>query len=335
MDAAVLTVSNDAKAPAQYSAINTAIAAANPGDTIMVYGSGISYGTVEIAREIVLIGAGCNNPYGGTSILGSVNLRGSGAFTASNSKITGFRMGYISFYGTNGTSKTIEGVTIERCYMTSYTYFQNANVTYRNDTIRNCLLGSSYVYFGGSGFENVIFHNNIFSNYYLYSSSNYSAAGVIVKNNVMLNRASSNMFSSVKDLAVDNNIFYAAEPQGCTNCAFNNNMTFANTQDTLVGPGNPGSVGSGNMQTVNPLFEDYPVGGGAFSWSHDLTVTEPTAQTAGTDNTVIGIEGGLMFYEPGANPAIPQMTEISFPGNGSSVKVGGSLDVTFKAKKQD
>jgi hypothetical protein len=86
---------------------------------------------------------------------------------------------------------------------------------------------------------------------------------------------------------------------------------------------------------VNPLFVEYPIGGGAYSYSHDLTVTEPSAQTAGTDGTVVGIHGGLLYFNPGDNPTIPQMTEITFPDNASSVKVGGTLDVTFKAKKQD
>ena len=49
----------------------------------------------------------------------------------------------------------------------------------------------------------------------------------------------------------------------------------------------------------------------------------------------MGIHGGMLPYTPGANPNIPQMTEITFPANASSVKVGGTLDVTFKAKKQD
>jgi len=338
VDADVLTVSNDAKAPAQYTDINTAIAAATPGDTIMVYGSGSTYSTVNLNREVVLIGAGYNNPYGGNSIIGTLNLKAANPFSASNSKISGFQLGNVYFTGTSGTSKTIEGVTIERCHLTGYYYFANTDVTYRNDTLRNCLLSSNYsnyAYFTGSNFENVIFHNNIFDSYYLYSSTSYSSAGVVVKNNVFINRASNNVFVAIKDLTIENNIFYAAEPQGCTNCAFNNNLTYANSQDTLVGSGNPGSVGSGNLYDVNPLFEVYPIGGGGFSYSHDLTVNEPSAQTAGTDGTVIGIQGGLMFFVPGANPAIPQMTEVSFPGDGSSVKVGGTLDVTFKAIKQD
>jgi hypothetical protein len=56
MHAAVFTVSNDPNAPAQYSSINTALGVANPGDTVMVYGSGISYGTVNVNRTVVLIG---------------------------------------------------------------------------------------------------------------------------------------------------------------------------------------------------------------------------------------------------------------------------------------
>jgi hypothetical protein len=337
MHAAVFTVSNDPNAPAQYSSINTALGVANPGDTVMVYGSGISYGTVNVNRTVVLIGAGYHNPYGGNSIIGTLNLDGSGAFSASNSTITGFIVSYLYMRGTNASSKIIEGVMINRCQL-QYLEFDDANVTYRNDTIRNCFMVNSYLYMTYATYQGVLIHNNIFDNHYLYGY-NYSTnlAGISVRNNIFLNRSSNNVFYQTMGLTLENNIFYAAVPQGCQNCAFNSNLTYANSNNVLTGASsaNPGSVGSGNLEDVNPQFVNYPIGGGAFSYSYDFTVQAASAQTAGTDGTVLGIEGGLLPYVPGENPSIPQMTEISFPANASSVKVGGTLDVTFKAKKQD
>jgi hypothetical protein len=80
---------------------------------------------------------------------------------------------------------------------------------------------------------------------------------------------------------------------------------------------------------------NFPPAGGAFSFTHDLTVQNPKAVNGGTDGTDMGIYGGMLPFIPGANPSIPQMTEVSFPADASSVKLGGTLDVTFKAKKQD
>lgn len=337
LNAAVLTVSNDSKAPAQYTSINAALGDAFDGDTVMVYGSGTSYGTVNVNKEIVLIGAGYHNPYGGNSIMGYLYLDGVGASEASNSTITGFIIYNLYFRGNGTSSKIIEGVMFDRCQL-NYIRFDDGAVTYRNDTVRNCLISGSYTYTYSGTFDGVLFHNNIYNAHYFYGySTSQDLTGLEVSNSVFINRPSDNIFYNTKSLTMENNIFYAAEPQGCTDCAFNNNLTYANTNNVLTGASsaNPGSVGSGNQEDVNPQFVNFPPAGGAFSYDYDFTVQASAVLTGGKDGKAIGIGGGLLPYIPGENPSIPQMTEITFPENASSVKVGGTLDVTFKAKKQD
>ena len=113
-------------------------------------------------------------------------------------------------------------------------------------------------------------------------------------------------------------------------------MTYLNTNNVLVGSaGNPGSVGSGNHVDEDPLFVTYTLTGGPYSYSHDLDVQNTNAINGGTDASDMGIHGGMLPYTPGANPRMPQMTEITFPADASTVKAGGTLGVTFKAKKQD
>ena len=85
VNATVRTVSNDPKAPAQYTGIQAAITASSNGDTIMVYGSATHYGNITLEREIVLIGAGYWNSYGQQSYINQLYLRGAGALSASNS----------------------------------------------------------------------------------------------------------------------------------------------------------------------------------------------------------------------------------------------------------
>ena len=83
------------------------------------------------------------------------------------------------------------------------------------------------------------------------------------------------------------------------------------------------------------MFVDYPLEGGALSYSYDFHLqTGSPAVNAGTDGTDIGIYGGMLPFEVGANPYFPQMMEITLP-SGSSVPAGGTLNVHFKAKKQD
>ncbi len=339
-NATVRTVSNDPKAPAQFTSIQAAITPSLNGDTIMVYGSATSYGAVTVDREIVLIGAGHRNQYGANSTLSSLTLDGKAdvGFYASNTKVSGFRISTVYFYGHTNSAKILDGVLIERCHITNL-YMNQTTVTYRNDTIRNCLITAGGLYVDAGTIENIQIHNNIFDNsrvgdsYYYFPISHDS---VYVRNSVFLNRTTANVFTYASDLTVENCIFFAATPQGCTNCAFNNNMTYQNSNDTLVGsPGNPGGVGSGNHIGENPLFVLYSLTGVPYSYSHDLNVQNVNAVNGGTDASDMGIHGGMLPYTPGANPSIPQMTEITFPADASTVKAGGTLDVTFKAKKQD
>jgi len=133
-------------------------------------------------------------------------------------------------------------------------------------------------------------------------------------------------------MIVENNIFYGAEPQGGTGCVFSKNLTYMCVNNTIPGTGN---LGSGNKVNQNPQFVNYPVAGGAFSFSYNFQL-QPTSpgKNAGTDGTDIGIYGGMMPYLVGANPYVPQMMETTLP-SGSSVPSGGTLNVHFKAGKQN
>ena len=131
-------------------------------------------------------------------------------------------------------------------------------------------------------------------------------------------------------MVVENNIFYAAYPTGGSGCAFTKNIGYMCPD--MPGTGN---IGSGNMNSTNPLFVNFPLLGAAFSWSYDfhLQATSP-GKNAGTDGTDIGIYGGMLPLEPGTNPHFPQMMTLTLP-SGSSVPAGGTLNVHFTAKKQN
>jgi hypothetical protein len=334
-------VSNNPDIPAQYSDLQTAIDASADGDTILVSGSATSYGTITIRKKLVLYGAGYNNPYGYNSKIYYLYLvRQNASIGASGTKISGFYFeayAYLqgSFSGGAASEKKLENVVIERCRINHITWNQN-DVTYINDTIRNCLLQSFYMTFASATYTNIIIHNNIFDNYYFSQTSGANLTSVFFRNNVALN-CNTNFFysgnSRINNMVVENNIFYDSEPQGCYGCTFNNNITYLCSNDVIPGADNSGS---GNKVGIDPQFTSYPFEGGGFSYTRDFTLksTSPGIN-AGTDNSDIGMTGGLMPYTPGANPQIPQMTEVKFPDNASSVKTGGTLNVSFKAKKQD
>lgn len=340
-NAVVRTVSNNPDIPAQYNNLQTAIDASAAGDTILVSGSATSYGDITIRKKLILFGAGYNNPYGYNSIINYLYLvRQNASIGASGSRISGFYFQsytYLqgSFTGGTPSEKKLENVVIERCRIYYFSWNQN-DVTYINDTIRNCLFQAYYMQFTNASYTNIVIHNNIFDSYYLYGTSDANLSSVFLRNNVALNE-NTNFFGSsynpILNMVVENNIFYDSEPQGCYGCTFNNNITYLNTNDVIPGANNSGS---GNLIGIDPQFTSYPFEGGGLSYTHDFTLksTSPGIN-AGTDNSDIGMTGGLMPYTPGANPQIPQMTEVKFPDNASSVKIGGTLNVSFKAKKQD
>ena len=338
----IYTVSNNPDIPAQYTSLQAAIDASHDtaGDTILVAGSPNTYGDIAINKKVVIYGAGYNNPYGYNTIVTDIRLQSQNAtIGASGSRISGLNStAVVYFQGVYSGGGKMENVVIERCLLHTID-FSNSDVTYTNDTIRNCLIRDATVHFYYGAYSNVVFHNNIFDNQLLYQYSGRNLASVYLINNVILDE-SSNFFSSgsyrIINMIVQNNIFHDAEPQGCYGCTFNNNITYLNTNDDPIGTDD---TGSGNLIGVDPMFVDYPSAGGGFDYQYDFSLTPPPSGSpgweAGTDGSNIGTTGGLLPYVPGANPQIPQVTEISFPDNASSVKVGGSFNVTFKAKKQD
>lgn len=338
VEATVLTVSNNSNSPGQYTSLQTAINDSNDGDTILVAGSSTSYGDIDINRPLTIIGAGYHNPYGNKSILHYVDfIRINADNSASGSFISGFEVYQLRFYGTfsggNINTQGIDDVTVERCNITSSIYFGSDYSTYSNDTIRNCILQLLDFYsYTHSVWDTIVVHNNIFNGNYIDGHTSIDLSDVFLRNNLFINRTTS-VFDNVKNMVLENNIFYKAEPTGCSGCTFNNNLTYYNSNNTIPYGDN---VGSGNIVDDDPVFVNYPATGGAFSWDHDfhLEATSPAIGTGTTGND-IGIYGLPLPYEVGVNPRIPQMIEITFQNGVSSVEKGGDLNVNFKAKKQD
>jgi hypothetical protein len=363
---AQITVSNDPESPAMYSSLQTAVTAAAPGDTLLIApsklnssGSPISYGTVNMYVNLVLIGGGSHFPGGATTStekkvtkLDNIYLYETSASSgSSNSKIIGISVSgiylYAGFSGSTLITGGLKNVLIERCEV-NYISFNNNGYhgTYQNDTIRNCIIKTSidmnnYIpssystYYDAISIENNIFDGSAINGQYNLNSNGSSLDSVFVRNNIFLNRTSY-IFNEIPHMVIENNIFWKAEPlvnntpNGAT---FNNNLCYSTTA-TLPGTGN---TGSGNINNSNPLFMSYPAQGAAFSCTHDYTLASSSpAKNAGTDNSDIGVTGGISpFDNICGGPKVPTIKYITMPTNASSVPQGGTLNVTFKAKNRD
>lgn len=349
VQATTWTVSNNPNSPGQFTGLQAAIDASQPHDTILVSGSNTSYGTITLVWPLTIIGAGYNNPYGLNSTIETINLnRFNQTISASGSSVMGFIISSVNIHGwfSGGTAQDyiMENIVIERCWIRNLSF--SWGTTVKNSYIRNNIFwytpgGSGHAIIIGTSdqysIENIYIINNIFGSLnpggrYVNSTTNADLSSVFVRNNLFLGSPQHNIFNEVTNMVIENNIFYAANPQGATGAAFNNNITYLNANNVIPGPNN---IGSGNLVDVNPQFVSYPPLGGAFDWSHNYNLQPGSpGKNAGTDGTDIGIYGGMAPFEVGANPYIPQMMEVNMP-SGSSVPAGGTLNVQFKARKQD
>ena len=360
--AGVITCSNNANSPGQYTSLQVAIDNANANDTILVHGSPTSYGSITLnSKALTLIGAGINKPSTEMSQTGGISFnRLSNSLSGSGCKLIGLKICVIDFNPsfTGGTQSTqiIENVTIERCLIDgvagcSSTYYQGLtlhylNHQYNNILVKNCIwTGTPFrmANFPNMGFTmtNFVFENNIFQGAgFWYMPAIEDLSSLIFKNNFFGNGCAQwnyqgNPATIVNGPYFSNNIFFGSNGGGLTNATFNNNLTYSCVDDDLFNS-NTNCTGGGNIFGQDPMLVNYPITGSNFNYTLDyhLSSSSPAIGTgvAGVD---IGVFGGpSSISEVGANPAIPQLEEITTP-LGSDVSKGTNLNVTFKSYKQD
>ena len=263
--------------PDDYPTIQTAINAANPGDTIFVH-AGLYYEHVIISKSISLIGEDKHSTIIDGNLTGHViNV------TASNVKITGFSIqrsyqytpGYgicISQYGTDNTVTDNIMINNERGILLDHS---SNNMIFENSLANN----GGGVYLENS-FNNMISRNNIQKNEYsgiyidYYSSDNFvmennvtnNGEGMFVagdrntisRNTVMNNAQEGILLSGEDDVFFDNNIINnehgVAEYFDSSHNIFYHNNFVGNTYQVDY-----------DMEGVNIWDNGYPSGGNYWS----------------------------------------------------------------------
>ena len=301
-----------------------AYAEAVDGDTIYLPGGSFNPPT-RIEKRLVIYGAGhypsATAATSKTVINGTLTLDEG----ADNLRLEGL---YVSGGLTVNSDRSVNQVTIQRCFFTQRIHFYGSSGTNvcRNFTFKGCVfslelysdnLEQSAVYnsFLGGQIRNST--GNLFSNNIVFYStpSNYNS-GVfaggeqnIIENNIFRLNTSRFIHNSSNN-TFTNNVFHASSPYYGTGAQVYNSWTDVD---------------------FSSLFEFQE--GAVFSYDHDYTLRDSGAYT-GTDETQVGIYGGVFPYKENAVPVIPHIISRSVsPRTDSDGNL--SIEITVEAQNEN
>lgn len=338
--AGIITVDNRVGSGANYTSVGAAISAASNGDTIYIHPSSVSYGDINVNKQLTFIGPGHNPEYTGgmAASLNSITLKTG----SSGSKFTGLSISLIKC----DVWQQADDIVIANNYISSAgpiggAYGDNAgsnnwliegNVIIETEGCGGCkvidLKG------GGLGISsNWIFRNNFIQSKasngnVLFSKLNSTT---ILENNIIYFRKSTPIFSvDVTGGEFRNNIFWVSNSgftditEDATNLLFMNNITY-HSNGTLLD-----LVGTDNINNTDPEFVSVS-GNPDFNYDDDfsLSPTSP-AHNAGTDGTDLGIFGAnFPFRMEGYPQHFPRLQW--FQVSSTVVPQGGTLEINLKA----
>lgn len=340
--ATVRTVSNDPAKPAQYTNAQVAHDAANPGDTLYIYGSSNNYGVITISKSIIIIGAGFNTRK-----------------EDFNKTI---------FTSLDFSSGTLSNVTIDGVLSQSMRLQSGSIFNYSGITLRNLIIYGGIGDFVGSGATcGSVFSNWLIENCYVGAMNLLGSlgcnpiapitTGFLVRNCVITSLGSSihnynitftncqfgadlgasNNFARNWNCTFNNCIFFKfnfVQWSANANNQFNNCLTFdtqspSQTFDLNNWTGGGSGTANNCIINQNPLWVTTPSLPMFVITPHSApNVWNPAIQggspvlNAGSDGTDIGLTGGLVPYNYLAEPKIPvirryQLVNPVVPPNGT------------------
>ncbi len=216
--AEILTVSNDSNSPGQFTSLQDAINRANTGDTIYVSGSLTTYGTLNLNKQLTLVGAGYNpnNQYNLKSQLHTLNLA-----TATNGGITtnpsGSKiMGFVVTSSISLLNNLINNIEISRNQINMITL---SNRSCWNWKIVNNIVGTISCDVSTSNASEFLIPNNIITGSIKY----FKSATIFITNNIFTQGFT--FTGGLTYATITNNIFYRGTTANCCYRTFQNNIS--------------------------------------------------------------------------------------------------------------
>jgi len=339
------TVSNNPNIPAQFASLQVAVDASATGDTLLIHGSAVSYGDVNVGKSLVLIGPGYRptGQNGLAATVGDLRIFAAAAGDADNVVVLGLT---ISSLRPNGNTNCGNGFAVkmrlERCQVAGVSpYTLQTGPASTELFAEQCVFSGTYTgtgNCGGQGINSALISNSIFTGNYNNSSA---AASAVISNCIFFGGGST--LSTIQNTILSNTIFFGTNMNSGTKtgCTFNSNLTFSTNNNSAEYGG--GNITTGTIENANPQFISGPPNPAAgqnfltlFNSGFNLNLSPGSpALSAGSDGTNIGTSGGAngFDYITQSSTRGPQMSTLII--NNASLPENGTLDVNFSAKSQD
>ncbi|MBL7944108.1 MAG: hypothetical protein JNM00_15160 [Flavobacteriales bacterium] len=312
--ATVRNVNNASPSPGQYSTIASAIAASLPGDTLYLAGTGLDYGTVNLDKQLTIIGPGwkVNGAiYGGNAQVGTINMTN---IAAAGSRFVGFR--FFQLNSSTASANVFTGLIVQRCIIDDCLYLGNDD--WSGTLVEGNLFTSSGPNFfapvNSANVTSSTVRNNIFNGILYYATSN------LIEQNIFLATANANV---------------AIVTQGTLNtfrnniCIGRNCMSVDNTATVTANMSyqctTPNFNGTGNYPGIDPEFSSYTPG--LYNWSYDyhLKASSP-AVGAGFGGLDLGVYAGDGIYRKDGEPNIPIVSTFTI-ADGAVVPANANITI--------
>jgi hypothetical protein len=313
--ATIHTVSNRPNTDPDFTTLNAAHNAAQPGDTLYVCGSPTGYGDFSMSKQLTLIGPGFfleENPQTQVSV-----------FTAIIDHLT---------FNTGSGGSLITGMQLTRITCNT------SNLTLMRNYIRSTESPSDYIINIGYSHTNVSVLQN-----YMYYNAEYASSvgliesgsnshGILIANNIMISLEQKNIYIAPNSSAsIENNVIQGGSVT-ISNTVFQNNIQVSGSFTAGTGNqiqhnlGNSDQFGTENGNQSNVDMNTVFAYSGSTDGQYALLPASP-AVGAGLGGVDCGAYGGDGPYVLSGMPAnVPSIYELSAPSSGFS------LPLRFKAR---
>jgi hypothetical protein len=324
--ASVHNVSNLPGTGIAFNNVNSAIAAASPGDTVYVHGSTTIYPDFTIDKSIVILGTGGfpQTEFGLKSRFNRVTI----SSNTSNIKILGISIVdyHLDFYNVSN----VHHVLIANNFFEASSY---GNLRFENMSNSSDIRVFNNVFAGG-GTNKVLFGNNsncsnIMVDHNIINGciQSLNILNAVVQNNIFYNPSGANAFFGSNSLMiVSNNIFFGADPIfNNTTSVYNNNISYSSSTVLTA-------MGGTNLDNMNPQLVNVPTTGN-YSIAHNFNLQAGSpCIAAGADGLDIGYYGGTETLSPLGEPLNMPVIRLMNIQN-TLVPQNGNVNVKVRSTK--